>query len=220
MLAVTHAASADERFELLAGAGLGVRFTTGIDLAQEAQASGFDSGNDVSPAALGFELRAGVLFPVSLELDLTGVVAVGGLDLDEVERRYFGDAAEIGSSASASLEASLRFAPALSPDLRLFAGPAVGWQRMAASSPAGMARIDLLGVGLDLGARHRLNTISRVVDGHLELVLRARRELPLELRVAQSSDDVLFSGTGGGDPIYSAGIGLSYVFSFHARAED
>jgi hypothetical protein len=211
-----HAAE-PQRFEALASAGIGVRHTTSIDLADEADASGHGSGNDAGPAALGLELRAGVLSPVSLELDVTGVVAAGGLDLAGVERRYFGQTEEIGSTASVGLEASLRFAPALSPDLRLLAGPAFGWQRLAASSPAGMARVDLLGVGLDLGARLRVNTISRVVDGHLELVVRGRRELPLEARVQRSSDPVLFSGTGGGEPIYSAGIGLSYVFSFHAK---
>lgn len=208
---------AEARFEALLGAGLGFRHTTEVDLAEQAGASGYGAANDASPAALAFEIRGGVLFPVPLELDLTAAIAVGGLAIAEVERRYFGATADIGSSISASAEASPRFAPLVASDLRLLVGPALGVQRMSVSSPAGSARIDLLGVGLDAGARLRMHSISRILDGHLEVVLRARRELPLDVRVQRSADDVLFSGTGDGPAIYSVGLGVSYVFSFHGR---
>jgi hypothetical protein len=79
-----------------------------------------------------------------------------------------------------------------------------------------MARIDLLSVGLDAGARLRLHS-SPIVDGHLELVLRARRELPLDVYVARTTDDVLFTGTGSGEAIYSFGLAISYVVAFHRR---
>lgn len=213
------AAQPAERFEALAGAGLGYGYTTAIDLAREAGASGYGSGDDTTGrGTLGFELRAGVLFPLSLELDATAGIAIGGLALAGVERRYFGSIGSFGTNLAAGLETSARFAPRVAPDLRLLVGPAVGWKRLASSSDVGMARIDLLGVGLDAGARLRLHTSSRVVDGHLELVLRARRELPLDVYVARSADDVLFSGNGSGEAIYSLGLGISYVMAFHGRA--
>jgi hypothetical protein len=78
--------------------------------------------------------------------------------------------------------------------------------------------LDLLGIGLDLGLRLRLQRISRVVDGHLEFVLSGRRELPLAAGAKTGPDNVVLSGTGGSAPaIYSVGIGIEYVFSFHSK---
>jgi hypothetical protein len=207
----------EPELEALASSGVGFRHTTDLDLAAEANATGYGSGNDVSPGALSWEVRAGVLLPIALELDATARIGVGGLALGRVEERYFGEQDQIGSSLSVGVDASARFAPLLIPRLRLLVGPAAGLSRLAASSGSGMARADLFGIGLDVGARYRLHSISRVVDGHLELVLGMRRELPIAVRVAQGADDVLFTGTGGGETVYSFGIGVGYVFSFHER---
>lgn len=205
------------RVQVLASAGIDYRFTTAIDLAEEAGASGYGASDDTTGrGALGLELRAGVLLPFELELDARGVIAVGGLDLDDVEQRYFGATDTVGSTLSAGLDGSVLYAPALGRDLRLLAGPAVGWRRLGASSGVGMAQIDLIGVGVDAGLRLQLSTISRAVDGQLELVLRARRELPQRVFVGQNREDFLFEGTGHGSAIYSFGLGVSYVFAFHS----
>ncbi len=212
-------AMAQTRLEGLAGAGLSFRHTTSASLAEIAGEPGYDHTDDTSPGALGFDVRAGVLLPVQLELDATASIAVGGLNLSQVEERYFAsEPQQLGSSLTAGAYGSLRFAPELSDGFRALVGPSFGLQRMAASSPAGDAHLDLLGVGLDAGFRLRLHHISRVVDGHLELVLSARRELPLDAAAKTGPHTVLFSGTGGSPPaIYSFGLGIQYVFSFHAK---
>ncbi len=89
---------------------------------------------------------------------------------------------------------------------------------MAASSDVGLATIDTFGVGVDAGARYRINPIGSVADGHLELVFSIRREIPYAVRVTSGGGSrPLFTGVGGGDPIYSFGGVLSYVFGFHQR---
>lgn len=218
-LAVTarSALADDARLEGLGSVGIDYRFTSAIDLAREAGASGYGEGDDTTGrGALGFELRAGVLLPFELELDARGVLAVGGLDIDDVEQRYFGDTDEVGSTLSAGLDASVLYAPALDRGLRLLVGPAVGWRRLSVASGVGAAQVDLVGVGIDAGLRLELGALSDVVDGHLELVLHGRRELPTRVFVGQSRDRTLFTGTGHGDPVYSFGAGVSYVFAFHA----
>jgi hypothetical protein len=219
LVLLARPALAESRVEALAGAGASLRYTTALDLAEVAGQTGYGRGDDTSPAALGFELRAGVLLPVDVELDATGSIAVGGLNLGRVERRYLGSEPQpIGSTLSANADLGARFAPALGSGIRFLIGPSFGAERMAASSPAGGAYLDLFHVGLDAGVRIRTNRISRVVDGSLELVLTTRRELPFALRVARSANDVVLSGTDGNGPdIYSLGIAVEYVFSFHAR---
>ncbi len=219
LLAPAAAGDPARRVEGLAGAGLGFRHLTELDLAAEAEADGFGAGSDTSDGAMTFDLGGGVLLPFWVEIAASGRIGFGGLSLGGVEDRYFGTREEVGSAITAGADASARFAPPLLPDLRLLVGPAVGFTRLSASSSAGLARVDLLGVGFDLGARHRVQTISRVVDGHIQLVLSFRRELPQSLRVERSSDDTLFTGTGGGDDaLYSYGVSVGYVFGFH-RAE-
>lgn len=208
-------ANAQERVEALVGPGASLYTTTAIDLAGQVGAGGYGSGNDASPAALGFELRAGVLLPFPLELDTSWVLAIGGLSLGRVEQRYFGDTAQLGSALTAGVDFSPRFAPLMVPDLRLLLGPAVGLKRMAVASPLGGARIDSVGVGLDVGVRWHVSTISRILDGHLEVVTHARREIPFQVDVAGS--DSLLSGTGGAEPIYGFGWSSSWVFAFHER---
>ncbi len=225
LLVLTYAAleapsaQAQSRVEALAGAGASFRHTTAVDLAEIAGESGYGSGDDTSPGALGFELRAGVLFPIDVELDTTATIAVGGLNLSRIERRYLGsEPDQLGSSLTASWAFSPRFAPTIAPDVRLLLGPGLELERMATSSPAGDAHVDSFGFGLDAGARLETNRISRVVDGALEFVLFGRREVPYDLRVARGPNTVLFSGTdAGGPPIYSFGIAVEYVFSFHAK---
>ncbi len=216
LLLVTQSAQAQEsgRAKWIAGAALGFSHTTHADLAVIAGDRAYGRANDVGPGALGLTLRAGVVTSFDLELSATGSLAFGGLNLDVIESRYFDDHAQLGSTLTASAEVSPRWAPRLSPSLRLFVGPAAGAQRMAASSPLGFARLDSVGVGLDAGLRLHTNTISRVVDGQLELVLSARRELPIDARVGRSAGDVLFSGVGGGDAIYSFGVSAGYAFGF------
>ncbi|MCA9592671.1 MAG: hypothetical protein KC776_05145 [Myxococcales bacterium] len=218
-LSVAAPAVAQTKLEGLAGAGLSLRHTTSANLAEIAGAAGYSDKNDVSPGSLGFDMRAGVLLPVDLELDATGTLAAGGLALSDIERRYFSSEPEtVGSSLAAGAYGSIRYAPELSDGLRLLVGPSAGAQRLAASSPAGSAHLDLLGVGLDAGFRLRLHHISRVVDGHLELLLSGRRELPLDAHAQTSADNVLFSGTSGSAPaIWSFGLSAQYVFSFHAK---
>ena len=219
MVLLSRSALAEDRVEALAAASIEARRTTPIDLAEVAGASGYGTANDASPMALGLALEAGLLLPVSLELHATATIAVGGLDLAQVEQRYFGDTEQIGSSVSAAADGSVRFAPLLYPDLRLLVGPAAGWRRLAASSPLGFGRVDLVELGLDAGVLLHLNTISRVVDGYLTVVAFGRRALPLEARVGQSASEVAFSGSGGGPAIYDFGLRVGYVFGFHGRSE-
>jgi hypothetical protein len=214
-------ARAEEKLEALAGAGTSFRHTTAIDLAKIAGASGYGSANDAGPGALGFELRAGVWFPFQLELDATGSIAAGGLNLSRVEERYLGASPQpLGSTLTASADFGVRFAPLVTPGIRLLLGPSAGAERMSATSPAGAARLDMLHVGLDAGLRLHTNRISRVVDGNIEAVVGVRRELPFHLSVSKNGSDDVFSGTQSEQPqIYSFGIAVQYVFSFHAPAD-
>jgi hypothetical protein len=211
-------AFAEERLEGLAGAALNLRHTTEIDLARVAGAEGYGAGSDTGPLALGLGLSGGLVTPFSLEIAASAWIAVGGLDLDRIERRYFDGPEGVGSSASVGAEGGVRFAPLIAPDLRLLVGPAAGGRTLVASSPAGSAWVNLMSFGLDTGARLHLNTISRVVDGHLELLLHARRDFPFQARVQRSHDDVLFDGRGGGASVYSFGASVGYVFAFHRRS--
>lgn len=215
-LGTTARAQPPSGLELSAGASLTGRYTTRADLAALAGSSGYGSGNDLGPSTLGLELHGGVNLPLA-ELGVGGWLAVGGLSLDSVERRYLGGTpAQLGSSLDLGAEAALRLHPDISRELGLKVGPAIAWQGMAASSPLGMARLELLGVGLDAGLVLRTGAISRVVDGHVELMLSARRELPLDVYVARDANDVLLSGTAGSaGAIYSFGARLGYVFDFH-----
>ena len=215
MVATTAHAEAPRGLELSAGASVLVRHTTSADLARISGASGYGSGDDTSPGLLGFELHGGVNLPL-VELGVGGWIGVGGLSLGRIEQRYLGaGSSQLGSSLDAGVEGALRLHPELSRDFGLRLGPAVALHRMAAASPAGTAHLDLLGVGLDAGLVWRTNTIGRSVDGHLELMLSARRELPLDVRVSRGPGDVVFSGTSGGASIYSFGARLGYVFDFH-----
>ncbi len=165
---------------------------------------------------LGFELHGGLSLPL-VELGVGGWLGVGGLSLDRIETRYLGGSpAQLGSSLDLGVEGALRLHPDITSELGLRLGPSLAWQRMAASSPLGIARLDLLGVGLDAGVVWRTGSISRVVDGHVELMLSARRELPMGVYVARDANNVVLSGTSGrAAPIYSFGFRLGYVFDFH-----
>jgi hypothetical protein len=217
LLLVPRPGVAQERVEALVGPGASLYTTTTIDLAGQVGADGHGSGNDASPAALGFELRAGVLFAVPIEIDTSWVLAIGGLSLADVEQRYFGYSADLGSALSAGVDLSPRFAPLMTKELRLLVGPAVGVKRMAVSSPLGDARFDSVGVGFDVGVRWHVSTISRILDGHIELVTHARREIPFRVRVSRGPGEELFSGNGGGEPIHGFGWSGSWVFAFHGR---
>jgi len=218
---VSGAARAQEKLAALAGAGTSFRHTTAVDLARTAGVSGYGSGNDAGPGALGFELRAGVWLPIQLELDATGSIAAGGLNLARVEERYLGASPQpIGSTLTASAALGVRFAPSVAPGIRLLLGPSAGARRMSATSPAGGARLDMLHLGLDAGLRIHTQRISRVVDGNIEAVVDVRRELPFQLSVSKGGSDEVFSGTRAEQPaIYSFGIAVQYVFSFHARSD-
>ena len=202
--------------DLLLEAGANFRHTTPIDLAALGGSKEFGTGNDASPGALSFEVGGGLVLPVPLELRGSAWIGVGGLNLSRVERRYLGsEPQQIGSSLTVGAGASARYSPRVTPDLRLFAGPALDWKRMAASSPAGSAQVELVGLGFDTGARLRISTQSRAISGHLELVLGARRELPAALWVGQSRSAVLFRGIHGhADAIYSVTASIGYVISF------
>lgn len=215
-LDTTAHAAPPNGLELSAGASLAGRYTTHADLAALAGAHGYGSGDDVGPPTLGLELHGGLDLPL-VELGVGAWLGVGGLSLDRVETRYLGGShADVGSSLDLGVEGALRLHPELSSELGLRLGPSVAWQRMAASSPLGLARLDLLGVGIDAGVVWRTGPIAPVVDGHLELMLSARRELPLYAYVARSASDVVLSGTSGHAPaIYSFGCRLGYVFDFH-----
>lgn len=215
-LGATARARPPAGLEVSAGASLVGRYTTDADLAALAGSNRFGSGSDLGPPTLGVELTGDLNLPLA-ELGVGGWLSVGGLSLDRVEQRYLGGGhPHVGSSLDLGVEGALRLHPELSRELGLRIGPSVAWQRMAASSPAGMARLDLLGVGLDAGLAWRTGSISRVVDGHIELMLSARRELPLHTYVARDADTVVLSGTGGNaGPIYSASARLGYVFDFH-----
>ncbi len=215
LLSVTAHAKPPDGLELSAGASLLARHTTPVDLAALAGARGYGSGSDLGPAVLGFEAHGGLNLPLA-ELGVGGFIGVGGLALDRIESRYLGGgAANTGSSLDLGVEAALRLHPELSEDVGLRLGPAVAWQRMSAASPLGLARLDLLGVGLDAGLAWRTGAISPKVDGHLELMLSARRELPLGLHVDQGPGQLVLSGTAGGATAYSFGARLGYVFDFH-----
>lgn len=215
LLCATHAgAEPPRRAEWLAGAALTFSHTTSVDLAAIAGSRAYGRANDAGPGALGLSLHGGVVTPFDLELAVTGTLAAGGLELDTVEARYFGDRAQVGSSLTARADLGVRWSPQVAPGLRLFVGPAAGLTRLAASSPLGFARLDSAAVGVDAGVRLRTSTISRVVSGHVELALWARRELPLDARVGTNSSAVLFDGSAGGLAIYAFGASAGYVFAF------
>lgn len=212
----TARAAPPNGLELSAGASLTGRYTTKVDLAQLAGASDSGSGNDLGPPTLGVELTGGLNLPLA-ELGVGAWLAVGGLSLGRIESRYLGGShTQVGSSLDAGLEGALRLHPDISRELGLRIGPVVAWQRMQGSSPLGVGRFELLGVGLDAGLVWRTGPISRVVDGHVELMLSARRELPLDVYVARDANDVVLAGTRGRTAaIYSFSARLGYVFDFH-----
>ncbi len=216
--AVAGAQEEDEPpVEALVGIGLGYRWLSAIDLAEQAGASGYGSEDDTTGRGILslFDLRGGVLFASVLELDVSAWIGIGGLALADVEQRYFGSTDVVGGALALGADASARYAPKIASDWRLLIGPGASLTRLSASSSLGLTRVDLVGVGLDLGARLHTNRMGSVADGHVELVLRARRELPAGVHVS-AGDDVLFSGTSGsGDPIWSLGATVSYVTSFH-----
>ncbi|MBK7580834.1 MAG: hypothetical protein IPI67_11570 [Myxococcales bacterium] len=216
---LTSRANADDSgIELLVGADVSYRGTTSVDLAKVAGASGYGTANDQSPGALSFEVSGGILFAPPIELRANAWIGVGGLALAQVERRYFGaEPEQIGSSLSVGVGGSGRYAPLLLPNLRFLVGPAVDVKRMAASSPAGAARLDLVGVGLDVGLRWQTSTLGQKTHGHLEVMALARRDIPTAVWVGASQDDVYFRGVGGSSPaIYSFGLSVGYVFSFES----
>ncbi|MFO0567439.1 MAG: hypothetical protein U0263_17400 [Polyangiaceae bacterium] len=202
--------------DVLLSMGVSYRKTTAIDLAAIGGSEDYGTGNDASPGSLSFEVGGGLVFDVPLELRASAWLGVGGLALAHIEERYFGvDPEPIGSSLTVGAGGSLRYSEAVLPSLRLFAGPAIDTKRLAASSPAGATQLDLVGFGLDAGARFRTGSVSRSIGGHLELTLSARRELPVALWAGRSRDDVLFRGVGGNqDPIYSFGVGAAWIFAF------
>lgn len=202
--------------DVLLAAGASFRHVTDVDLADVGGANGFGSESDQSPGSLSVEIGAGMLFPAPLELRANAWLGVGGLALARVEERYFDSGPEqVGSSLTVGAGGSLRYAPRLTPELRAFVGPAADWKRLTAASPAGSAHLELVGVGVDAGLRWRAGSVARAVEGHLELTLGARRELPVRVWVGRSRDDVLFSGVeDASDPVYSFGIGAAYVFAF------
>lgn len=215
-LIVPMHATAEPTGDVLLAVGAGFRHTTAVDLAEIAGSNAYGAGEDQSPGSLSFELGAGMLFPSALELRALAWVGVGGLALAEVERRYFASEPEpIGSSITAGAGGSLRYSPAVGSALCLSVGPAIDIKRLTAASPAGSAHLDLVGLGVDAGARWRVSSVARRVGGHLELIGSVRREIPARLWVGRSGSDRLLTGVGGSsDPIYSVGVSVAWVFSF------
>lgn len=212
----TASARAEPTSDVLLSAGVGYRHVTDVDLAAIGGSDDFGRGSDQSPGSLSLEVGAGLVIPAPLELRGSAWIGVGGLSLAALERRYFaGGPEQIGSSLSVGAGGSVRYAPLLTPDLRLLVGPAADWKRLTAASPLGSAHLQLVGVGLDAGLRLRVGRVSGRVDGHLELVASARRELPVAVWVGRSRDDVLFSGVeDASDPVWGFGLSAAYVFSF------
>ena len=191
LASVTCPARAEPTGDVLLAAGATYRHVTRVDLAQIGGSDDHGSDGDQSPGSLSAEIGAGLLFRPGFELRGSAWLGVGGLALAHVEERYFDSGPEqIGSSLTVGAGGSARYAPALTPGVRAFVGPAVDWKRLTAASPAGSA--------------------------HLELTFAARRELPVAVWVGRSRTDVLFSGVeSAGDPVYSIGMGAAYVMSFN-----
>ena len=217
LASVTCPARAEPTGDVLLAAGATYRHVTRVDLAQIGGSDDHGSDGDQSPGSLSAEIGAGLLFRPGFELRGSAWLGVGGLALAHVEERYFDSGPEqIGSSLTVGAGGSARYAPALTPGVRAFVGPAVDWKRLTAASPAGSAHLELVGVGLDAGLRFRTSAATSKLGGHLELTFAARRELPVAVWVGRSRTDVLFSGVeSAGDPVYSIGMGAAYVMTFN-----
>jgi hypothetical protein len=214
-MAVLLCAAQANAMEWQAGAGLTLRHAGEVDLADQASAGGYGSGSDTSPGQLGLQLTAGLRPLEAFEVGVDASIAVGGLSLGEVERRYLGsDPQPIGSSATVELGGALRYVPALGADTRLLLGAAGGWERMAASSPAGDARLDSAALGPEVGVRWRAARLGDSVDGDLQFRIDARWHLPTRVRVSRSQTDVLFEDASPADPFWSVGVSVTWLFGF------
>jgi hypothetical protein len=201
------------RFEL----GLALEHTTRLDLAKQAGATGYGSGNDVAlmsgalDAGMGFAMRQGGTL---LEATIEGWIAAGGLDIGSVERRYLaGRSFDIGSSSAYGMAFRERIMPELSPNVNLVVGPSFEFRDLVASSPAGRASAALLGVGLEAGVRWRLHSLSEHASGWLQITVRGCGELPMSVHVDRSTNDPVFSAGYSGHPIGSFGLAASYVIT-------
>ncbi|MCA9537790.1 MAG: hypothetical protein KC620_02810 [Myxococcales bacterium] len=193
-------------------AGLGARHAFDVDLARLADAKGYGSANDGSPASLGLALSGGFIFNESIEVGVRAELHVGGLDLAAIEKRYFGDEDNVGSALTTALELMGRVALPLTEELDLIAGGAAGYTLLSAASGVGSGRIEGIGIGPQVGLRYRVNGLPGQDSGHLQLTLDGRYLIPWQVKVG-SGDTAKFDDTSGEGVLLAGGV-LSYVFAF------
>jgi hypothetical protein len=148
-----------------------LRFAVGeLDLAE--QAGQEPSGeSDLSPGMLGLTLGLG-LDTGDVAIGAEAGIYVGGLNLGEIEERYFGSTDQVGSSLTVLAGLAGTYRRPLREALDLTGRVGLGYARLAASSGAGNARVDT--VYLDLGGG-----LGYEIGG----ALRGRLELGAALRV-------------------------------------
>ncbi len=213
VVAMLLCAGSAHAFEWQLGTGVQFRHAGEVDLAALADADGYGAQSDTSPGQLGWQISGGIQPVPALEIGADASIAVGGLAIGDVEERYFGQQDNVGGSSTFEAGGAVRWVPVLSPDLRLFAGGAASWQRMAASSGIGHAHLDSLAVGPEAGLRWRL-TDGEAFDGELQLRGDVRWHEPLRVEVGHSADNVLFETTDPAEAFWSFGVSVSWIFAF------
>lgn len=199
------------------GVGLRLHTTGAIDLAGLAGSQDFGSGDDATPAALGLTLSFGLLID-DWELVAEAAVAIGGLDLAQVEERYFDSEPQpIGGTSTAYLMGSVRYLWRLAVDAELAAGLGAGYVPMGASSPVGGGFFRAIAMGPEAEIRWRIHGDDAGEPGGgggwLGLGVDARLLLPV-VAEARSQGEPLFSLDGIGDPIGLGGVTVAYRFDW------
>lgn len=155
VILATGGSARANRFVLGTGAELSFGAIGSVNIGDQVGVAS-DGGNDLTGRQLGVVISAGIVHgPLSGAIEAG--LGIGGLDQSAIEQRYYGTSNEqVGGVPVVRLGAVGRYTHpvrgAWAPMVELGAG----WQRLAASSPAGSAHLDTLyvepagGVSVDL----------------------------------------------------------------------
>jgi hypothetical protein len=201
--------AAADQFQL----GTGVEVLGGLGAVNMGEQVGASSGgdSDLTGRQLGLVVSAGIARG-ALSGSAEAAIGIGGLNLGHIEDVYYdGSHSALGGAPVVRLGGVVRYTRDGGGAWAPIAAVGIGWQRMAASSPAGGARLDAIYLEPGAGVRYSLSP-GQGSGARFDLAVRMRLCRVLRAALDGYSDGFVSPA----DPAVfaSPGVVASYRYRF------